>query len=139
MPAAEAYGMLVRLGRIAINHPNLPEEKPEAFIHAAQYMERELIFTPIDDFFSLFPPIKRYCDDGSWDYASTNKMRKERFGTHFGKGDLPHLLMTGCYENRFVQRFGLALMMSIRVEHERRTGGDLIQEAFAKMKGEQGK
>lgn len=136
MSAAKAYGKLIVIGRFIVNHPHYVQEQPEAIISAAHYLERELKFTPIDDFFSLFPPIKRYCNDGRWDYSSTNEMRAKLFGTHFGKGDLMQLLMSSCYENRFVQGFGFALMVALRLEYERLTGRDLVEEAIAKARGE---
>lgn len=134
MSAAKAYGSLIVIGRFIVNHPNYVRQHPEAVISAAHHFENELQFTPIDDFFSLFPPIKRYCDDGRWDFGSTNEMRAELFGTHFGKGDLMQLLMSSCYENKFVQGFGFALMVAIRLEHERLTGRDLVEEAISKSK-----
>lgn len=121
MGAAEGYAMIIRVGRIVKNHPNVPTDNPLGILHALRIAERELMFTPIEDFFSIFPPIKRYEDDGSWDYKSTLDFRNENFGTHFGRGDLMKLLMTRCYENKFVGRFGIAIMQAIGKQYENRT------------------
>lgn len=121
---------MIKFGRLLVGSPKLDmaSERPELIIQFVKLVEKELLFKPIDDFFSLFPPIKRYKDDGSWDFFSTQQMRKEKLGTHFGKGDLAHLLMTTCYENKFIQALGDALIESITNMHNINTGRSLLMD-----------
>lgn len=130
MEEANPYESMIKFGRLLAGSPkfDLASERPELIIHFVKLIEKELLFKPVDDFFSLFPPIKRYKDDGSWDYFSTQKMRKEKLGTHFGKGDLAHLLMTTCYENKYIQALGDSLINSISEMHKLQTGRSLAMD-----------
>jgi len=125
------YAAMIKYGRILKDKENrdlIIDERPELIVNFVSLIEKELIFTPVDDFFSLFPPIKRYEDDGIWNYSSTLKMKTERLGTHFGKGDLIHLLMTTCYENKYLHILGVSLMEAISNIHSKRTGRSLMMD-----------
>lgn len=130
MSELNPYESMIKFGRILYGSPkiDMAEKNPELIVHFVKLVEKDLMFKPIDDFFSLFPPIKRYKDDGSWDYFSTQTMRQEKLGTHFGKGDLAHLLMTTCYENKFIQALGDSLIESITNMHRNATGRSLMMD-----------
>lgn len=130
MSELNPYESMIKFGRLLVGSPDvdMPLKNPELIINFVKLVEKGLLFQPIDEFFSLFPPIKRYKDDDTWDYFSTQKMRKEKLGTHFGKGDLAHLLMTTCYENRFIQELGDALIESITEMHKLTTGRSLLMD-----------
>jgi hypothetical protein len=127
----KTYAQLIKFGRLLENHKRaneITDDKPELIMHIVDMIDKDLRFTKVDDFFSIFPPIKRYKDDGSWDYKSTMEMRQERLGTHFGKDDFKHLIMSSCYENKYLHLVGLSFMWSISRMHERQTGGNLFME-----------
>ncbi|WP_200411341.1 hypothetical protein [Virgibacillus salexigens] len=52
---------------------------------------------------------KRYEDDGIWNFYS-NLEQIAGMDTHFTKESFQHLLMKHCYENKYMQCLGLALM-----------------------------
>ncbi|MEK5469288.1 hypothetical protein MKY64_30250 [Paenibacillus sp. FSL R7-0210] len=132
MSELNPYESMIKFGRILVGAPNvdMAEQKPELIIQFVKLVEKDLLFKPIDDFFLLFPPIKRYEDDGMWDYFSTQEMRVNKLGTHFGKGDLAHLLMTRCYENKYIIELGHALISAISNIHEDQTGRSLAMDIF---------
>jgi len=124
------YRNLIILGR---NIRNGAKYEPEEILAVVHKIEEQLMWTPIEDFFRLFPPIKRYEDDGSWNYQSTLEMIKSEFGERFGKDDLIKLPMTHCYENKFVQTVGIKFMLSISELHRRRTGVTLAERVFREI------
>ncbi|GMA52013.1 hypothetical protein GCM10025857_68190 [Alicyclobacillus contaminans] len=127
-----AYAQLIKFGRVLENHSfasDFAKQYPEEVVAFVEATDRQVRFTPVADFFSLFPPIKRYADDGMWDYHSTLRMIEERLGTHFGKDEFKHLLMSDCYENRFVHLVGYAFMLAISELYKRQTGMSAF-EAF---------
>jgi len=127
----KTYAQIIKFGRLLEDHTlatKMSKERPELILGFVESVERQLRFTEVDEFFALFPPIKRYGDDGTWDYNSTLEMRRDRLGTHFGKDDFKHLIMSSCYENRFVQLVGLSFMCSISSMHKKQTGRILITE-----------
>lgn len=121
------YRNLLVLGR---NLKAGAKYEPEEIIAAISLIEEQLLWTPVEDFFRLFPPIKRYTDDGTWDYKSTLKMIEEDLGERFGKGDFLKLLMMGCYENPFVNRVGIAFMKATSELYRKKTGKSLLEEAM---------
>ncbi|MCL6599531.1 MAG: hypothetical protein K6T81_12435 [Alicyclobacillus macrosporangiidus] len=126
------YSALIKFGRTLEDHSfasYFAEQYPEYVVAFVEQVDRELRFTPVSDFFSVFPPVKRYADDGIWDYHSTLRMIDRRLGTHFGKNDFKHLLMTECYENRFVHLVGYAFMLAVSALYRRQTGMGAL-EAF---------
>ncbi|WP_027725452.1 hypothetical protein [Tuberibacillus calidus] len=122
----EAYNLLIRFGRYLDEGK---EFKPEVVLSTVEYIDRKLRWTPVKDFFRLFPPIKDYDNEsGWWDYQSTLEMIKNDFGKRFGKDDFKHLLMNACYENRFVQEVGVAYLKAIRRMSIRKIGRDPVAE-----------
>lgn len=131
--SAVTYAAIIRFGRLLESKTTtrkIVSEKPEIVLGFVESVDKALLWTSIDDFFLLFPPIKRYENDGTWDYASTQEMRKNRLGTHFGKDDFKHLLMTTCYENKFAQNVGYAFIESISSMHNRLTGRNMMVDFF---------
>lgn len=131
------YDILLKLGRKLGNHKRaseLAKSDPQMILSAVTAAERALLWKKVSDFFSLFPPIKRYDDDGSWDYHSTMKMIQEDLGTTFGKDDLKMLLMSRCYENRFIGLVGLAYMLAVSEMWRRTTGEDAFTRFIRKGK-----
>jgi hypothetical protein len=125
----DAYNLLIRFGRMLEDGHKF---SPELVLSTVQYIDNNLRWTPVEDFFRLFPPLKRYEDDGSWDYNSTLDFRKERFGERFGKDDFLELLMNTTYENRFLRRVGLAFMLATSRIRKRRTGMTMVEEFLNK-------
>lgn len=122
-----AYNNLIILGR---NLEGKHEYSPELILAWVGKIEEQLRWTPVADFFRLFPPIKRYADDGTWDYHSTLDMIQREYGETFGKDALKHLLMTSCYENRFVQNIGYAWMDAVSDLNKRVTGKSVAAQFF---------
>jgi hypothetical protein len=123
------YSNLIILGRnIVLKRKQGEKHDPEYILAWVNQIEEQLRWTPVKDFFRLFPPVKRYADDGVWDYNSTLKAISEDFGERFGKDDVKMLLMTSCYENKFIRAVGLAYITSISQIQRERTGRDPMQE-----------
>ncbi|MFD2334740.1 hypothetical protein ACFSR7_36315 [Cohnella sp. GCM10020058] len=119
----------MKLGRILENHRYASEfarENPHIVLTIVNAADKELRWTKVSEFFSLFPPIKRYEDDGTWCYNSTKKMIREDFRETFGKGDIKMLLMTRCYENKFFHLVGFAYMCATSELSKRKTGESLV-------------
>lgn len=132
-PIAKTYSQLIKFGRILENHQNanqMSDDHPEVILHFVNLLDKNLRFTKVDDFFSVFTPIKRYADDGMWDYSSTMKMREERLGTHFGKDDFKHLIMTDCHQNKFLHLIGISFIWSISRLHKKQTGRSMAADFF---------
>jgi hypothetical protein len=131
----KTYAQLIKFGRLLENHEKANEvtdERPDIIFAFVESVDRQLLWTSTDDFFSVFPPVKRYVDDGSWDYKSTLDMRQERLGTHFGKDDFKHLIMNSCYENKHLRLVGVSFMWAISRIHKKRTGGSLLDEFLSR-------
>lgn len=128
------YAQLIKFGRLLESHEKaqaMCDEHPEVILAFVDSIDRRLLWTKIDDFFSLFPPVKRYEDDGMWDYKSTIEMRREQLGTHFGKNDFKKLIVTSCYENKYLHLVGISSMWSVSRMHKARTGGSLFLDFLA--------
>jgi hypothetical protein len=124
----KTYAQLIRFGRLLENYKtanDLSRRHPGLILQFVDAVDHQLLWTSTDEFFSVFTPIKRYADDGMWDYKSTMEMRKERLGTHFGKDDFKQILMTKCHENRYLHLVGISFMWSISRIHMMKTGGNL--------------
>lgn len=133
MKKAEVYAKLIRFGRMLSDHrtaSRYSKEHPGIVLSFVNAVDQELLWTSIDDFFSLFPPIKRYEEDGTWDFNSTIEMRNE-FGTKFGKDEFKELLMSRCYENKWIHLVGFSFMLSISRTYEYQTGRNVLSEFFA--------
>lgn len=127
------YAQLIMFGRLLENHHNadkMSDDHPELILHFVNLIDKNLRFTKVDDFFSVFTPIKRYADDGMWDYHSTMKMRNERLGTHFGKDDFKHVIMSDCHQNKYLHLVGISFMWSISRMHKNQTGRSVITDFF---------
>ncbi|WP_010278896.1 hypothetical protein [Paenibacillus senegalensis] len=124
----------MRLGRALNNHQKasaFAKEHPELIISLVEDAEKAIQWTSVQNFFSLFPPIKRYKDDGTWCFKSTKQMIQEDMGDKFGKDDLKLLLSSKCYENKFIHLVGFAFMVAASELYERHTGQD-IMDGFLK-------
>jgi hypothetical protein len=111
--AKNPYNILIWMGRMLDDKfffKYVVDQAPQVVVAYVNYLDQMMWLRPIDEFFRLFPPIKRYGDDGMWDYHSTLAMIRSEFGPIFCANDLKELLMTACYENRYVQNVGLAYM-----------------------------
>ncbi|MGG2091901.1 hypothetical protein AB1283_04110 [Bacillus sp. S13(2024)] len=104
----DAYNLLIRFGRFLDQGH---EFEPEIVLATIEFINKKLQWTPVEDFFRVFPPIKEFEDDGSWDYKSTLEYIKENYGERFGKDDFIDLLMTHCYENRYVRELDWPLCL----------------------------
>ncbi|MBA2878007.1 hypothetical protein HNR63_001061 [Anoxybacillus kamchatkensis] len=121
------YRNLIVLGRNIRNGAQYKPEEILAFVHT---IEEQLRWTPTEDFFCLFPPIKRYEDDGSWSYHGTLEMINREFGERFGKNDFLKLLMTHCYDNKFVRIVGIKFLLATSTIYRKRTGMSLAEQAI---------
>ncbi|MBN6886996.1 hypothetical protein ACUXCC_002003 [Cytobacillus horneckiae] len=124
------YNLMLILGRnieVGVTFP------PDLMISLVDVIEKKIRWTPIDEFFQLFPPVKRYEDDGIWDYKSTLEMVANKFGETFGKDDFKYLLMTSCYENKFIQNIGFAWMDAISDLRQQQTGMSVMEEFLKKQ------
>jgi hypothetical protein len=129
----KTYAQIIKFGRLLKNHKtanDFTDEHPEIVLAFVESIDKQLLWTSTDDFFSIFTPIKRYADDGMWDYHSTMKMRKERLGTHFGKDDFKHVIMTDCHQNKFLHLIGISFMWSISRMYQKQTGDSLLNGFF---------
>lgn len=132
---AETYGSLIRMGRIIKRHNGfggltMAEKSPEMVIAFVDSIDKELRFTSVNDFFSIFPPIKRYSNDGFWNYYSVLQMREDQLGSHFGKDDFLDLLMTHCYENKYLRAVGIEFMRALTNLRRQETGHSLLSDLF---------
>ena len=130
-PLSKTYSQLIKFGRLLEKHhiaSNMAHERPDIILSFVEGINRQLRFTKVDEFFSLFPPIKRYEEDGTWNYKSTMEMIKNDLGSHFGKSDFIHLLTTHCYENKWLKLVGLANTLAISEMYKRQNGRSLIFE-----------
>lgn len=91
-------------------------------------LERQLQWTRVDQFFQVFPPIKNYQEDGTWCYKSTMEMIRTEFGERFSKDDFKKLLMTRCYENRYLSALGLSWVIAVSNLRRKETGISAIEE-----------
>jgi hypothetical protein len=131
----KTYAQLIKFGRVLENHKKankMSDENPNHILAFVDSVDCQLLWTSTDDFFSVFTPVKRYADDGRWDYRSTMKMRAEELGTHFGKNDFKQLLMSDWHQNKYLHLVGISFMWSISRVHGVRTGGSLLNDFLNK-------
>lgn len=124
------YSGMITMGRMLKRHPELAKENPEnifMFVHATAKMAEG---TPVQDFFNLFPPIKHFEDDGTWDYYSTKKLIAE-MGENFTEESFISLLSKRCYENRFIGKLGLGFHLAMNELYRRETGHGLMEKIFS--------
>ncbi|MCP1355055.1 hypothetical protein [Aneurinibacillus migulanus] len=120
------YNAIVIVGRNLISGH---EYTPEQIIGIVDFIDKKLKWKSVDEFFEIFPPIKRYKNDGIWDYHSTLEMRRKRLGERFTGNDFKMLIMTTCYENKYLSEIGFAWMIAVS-ELSKRTTGKSTFERF---------
>lgn len=138
-PLGKTYAQIIKFGRLLNNHTeanDFCDHHPEVVLQFVNAIDQQLMWTSVDEFFSVFPPIKEYRDDDTWDYKSTLKMKNERLGTHFGKDDFKHIIMTNCYENKWLHLVGISFMWSISRAYEDQTGRSAFMDFLQSQKKE---
>jgi hypothetical protein len=115
-------------------NPNLPKENPEAVLQAINFINYHITWSKVDDFFKAFTVVKRYKDDGFWDYKSSNEYIKENLGERFTKDDFKQLVMSDITSNKYLHNVGFGYMRAISEMHKRQTGQSL-GESFARDNG----
>ncbi|PAF34124.1 hypothetical protein CHH69_17390 [Terribacillus saccharophilus] len=120
------YNSMIRVGRLLRHNRITPEDNAEELQQYFTALESHMIGRSTEEFFKLFPPIKNYVEDGSWDYPSSLKF-KQKLGPFFTKKSFNKLLMTHCYENPFISELGTALLMSASTLHKRKTGRSIME------------
>lgn len=121
------YNMMISLGRMIVDKGLKVEEQPEEVLNYFSVMSDLMKGRSVNEFFTVFPPVKRYADDGTWDYFSTLEL-KQRLGETFTRESFQELLMSHCYENKYMWVLGLAFMNCISVLHEQRNGRSVMEE-----------
>ncbi|PAF21734.1 hypothetical protein CHH49_09840 [Terribacillus saccharophilus] len=120
------YNSIIRVGRF-LRHKKISPDKNA--VELQQYflaLESHMAGRSTEEFFELFPLIKIYMDDGSWDYPSSLKF-KQKLGSFFTKHSWNKVLMTHCYENPFISELGTALLMSASTLYRRQTGQTMME------------
>lgn len=129
-----ACSLLVRLGRKLESNPNLPKENPEAVLEAINFINYHITWSKVDDFFKGFTVVKRYEDDGCWDYKSSNEYIKENLGERFTGDDFKHLIMCRITSNKYLSKVGFGYMQATS-EMYKRISGKSFAEKFAEDSG----
>lgn len=125
------YNLLIKLGRILDGSPTeFARTNPELVLTVINKVDELILFKRIEDFFSLFPPIKNYVEDGTWTYKSILEHVANNHGEYFGKDVFKEFLMNRCYENKFIYNVGLAFMIAVSTIRRRETGTDMFTEFF---------
>ncbi|WP_079708581.1 hypothetical protein [Paraliobacillus ryukyuensis] len=120
------YNMMIKLGRLIEQGLDVDEQPKEVFNYfsvMSDFMEGK----SVDAFFNVFPPIKRYEDDGTWDYFSTLRL-KQKLGKTFTRESFQELLMSHCYENIYLMNLGSAFMSCISNMYEKENGRSVMEE-----------
>ncbi|PAD36349.1 hypothetical protein [Terribacillus saccharophilus] len=120
------YNSMIRVGRLLRHKKITPENNAAELQQYFAALESHMAGRSTEEFFKLFPPIKNYVEDGTWDYSSSLKFKKE-LGPFFTKESFIELLMTRCYENPFISKLGLAFMMSASALYRQQTGQSIIK------------
>jgi hypothetical protein len=115
------YNSMIRIGRLLRYNKITPENNAAELQEYFAALESHMAGRSTEEFFQLFPPIKRYEDDGSWHYPSSLEFKRE-LGPLFTKESFMELLMTRCYENPFISRLGIAFMRSAHAVYMQQTG-----------------
>lgn len=128
-PIGKTYAQIIKFGRLLKNYQSasdLADDRPDVILGFVESIDKQLQWTKIDDFFTVFTPIKRYANDDTWDYKSTMEMIQDDLGTHFGKDDFKRLIMNSCFNNKYLPLLGFAFMTSISSMHGKQTGRNLF-------------
>lgn len=121
------YNMMIKLGRAVLDNGLKVEDHLQEVFNYFSVMSDLMEGESVEEFFTVFPPIKRYVDDGSWNYDSSLK-RKNNLGKTFTRESFQHLLMTSCYENKFLCALGLSFMRCISELYKRENNRSLMEE-----------
>ncbi|GGJ51347.1 hypothetical protein [Virgibacillus salexigens] len=124
---ANPYNMMIELGRLIRNTNFEPKDAPDELFNYFSALSQMMEGRSVKEFFSVFPPIKRYEDDGIWNYYATIEEIAE-MGTEFTKESFQHLLMKHCYENKYMQCLGLAFMDCTSQLYKRKSGRSIMEE-----------
>ncbi|KON87487.1 hypothetical protein AF332_12045 [Sporosarcina globispora] len=115
----EAYNQLIKLGRKIKSDKSIKDRSPEYIVNEIDSIEKKLQWSSIDDFFKLFPPVKKNADDGTWNYKSALEFIRINFGERFGRDDFKKIITNGLYENPYLFKVGVAYLISLsRVDDE---------------------
>lgn len=127
------YNLMIKMGRELVKGSKLPEEKPKMFLGFIDDVSYLMSGRKVDDFFTLFPPVKKYEDYGTWNYQSTLNFKND-LGEYFTEDSFKELLMTYCYENELIHKLGVGFMTSVSELHRQQTGKGVMEE-FAIQRG----
>lgn len=120
------YNMMIKLGRLIIDKGFKVEDNPHEVFNYFSAMSDYMEGRSVNEFFTLFPPIKRYEDDGTWDYHSTLEL-KQKLGETFTRESFQEILMSHCYENKYIWVLGLAFMNCIDCLYEKEKGRSVME------------
>jgi hypothetical protein len=120
------YNSMIRIGRLLRYNKITPENNAAELQQYFAALESQMAGRSTEEFFTLFPPIKDYVDNGTWDYPSSLKL-KQNLGPFFTKKSWNKVLMTHCYENPFISELGTALLVSANVLYRRQTGRSMME------------
>lgn len=124
---SEPYNMIIKLGRLIRNYGFQVEDDPQGTFNYFSIMSDLMEGRSVEEFFTVFPPIKTYQDDGTWNYQSTLEF-KQKLGKTFTRESFQSLLMSHCYENKYLLPLGLAFMNCISSLHEQKTGRSVMED-----------
>ncbi|MGE7936798.1 hypothetical protein [Bacillus paramycoides] len=125
------YNLLIKLGRILDGFPTeFAKTNPDLVLMVINKVDELMLFKRIKEFFTLFPPIKNYVEDGTWTYKNTLEHVANNHGEYFGKDVFKEFLMNRCYENKFIFNVGLAFMIAISTVSGKETRMGMFTEFF---------
>jgi len=120
------YNSMIRVGRLLRHNKITPENNAVELQQYFAALESHMAGRSTEEFFTLFPPIKNYVEDGTWDYSSSLKF-KQKLGPFFTKKSWNKVLMTHCYENPYISMLGTALLMSASALYRQQTGQSIME------------
>ncbi|QDL76980.1 hypothetical protein D9Y32_05685 [Bacillus licheniformis] len=118
---------MIILGRNMCQDIKLPKEQPEKVLSTIELIVTLMDGREVKEFFTLFPPIKYYIDDGTWNYDSTLE-KMNSLGERFTSDSFLTLLMSHCYENRFIKRLGVGFMSATSKIYKRQHGISVMEK-----------
>ncbi|MBT2601248.1 MULTISPECIES: hypothetical protein [unclassified Oceanobacillus] len=123
----DAYNMIIKLGRLIKNDGFQVKKNPQGVFNYFSLLSDLMEGRSVEEFFTVFPPIKDYEDHGSWNYQSTIELKQE-LGEKFTRESFQSLLMSHCYESKYLLPLGIAFMNCISLLHETRTGRSVMED-----------
>lgn len=118
---------MIKLGRLLKNSNFKVEDNPQGVFDYFSLLSDLMEGRAVGEFFTLFPPIKEYEEFGAWNYRFTLEL-KEKLGETFTRKNFQSLLMSHCYESKYLLPLGLAFMNCISALHEQKTGRFVMEE-----------